>query len=93
MPHLISTAYTTGEVQPDNFEVTIDSYAMVESTPQTLGDSSVRLYFDLAGYNETTHTYSIIALDGVLESDPATGSFDLERTLMTVPFSGSVWIR
>ena len=84
MPHLVSTAYTTGETQPDTFEVTIDEDDMVESTAQTLSDDSVRLYFDLASYTVgVAHTYSIVALDGANESDAATGSFTISpwRTL------------
>ena len=77
MPHLISTAYTIGEVQPDTFEVTLDAHATIESTPQTLEDSSVRLYFDLADYEVTTHTYSIVAVNGILDSAAATGSFTI----------------
>ena len=78
MPHLISTAYTTDETQPDTFEVTIDEDAMVESTPQTLGDGSVRLYFDLATYEVTTHTYSIVAVSTLYgDSAAATGEFTI----------------
>ena len=78
MPHLISTAYTTAEEQPESFEVTIDVAAPVTSTAQTLGDGSVRLYFDLATYTvSVSHDYSIIATHGVFESAPVTGSFTI----------------
>ena len=50
VPHLVSTANTTGETRPDTFEVTIDEDDMVKSTAKTLSDDSVRLYFDLASY-------------------------------------------
>ena len=77
MPHLVCTPYTAEEEQPDTFEVTIDEDEAVESPAQEVGDT-VRLYFDLADYTVgVEHTYSIIAVQGVLESDPAEGSFTI----------------
>ena len=78
MPHLVSTAYTRAETQPDSFGVTIDLSAEVISTAQTVDVTSVRLYYDISTLSVgVSHTYSIVAIEGVTESDAATGSFTI----------------
>ena len=78
MPHLVCTPYTSEEEQPDTFEVTIDEDEMIESPAQTVG-YTVRLYYDLSPYSVgVEHTYSIVAVQGILDSAPATGGFTLD---------------
>jgi len=78
MPHLVSSTTDAEDTQPDTYEVTIDSDAMVESTPQDMGGGTCRLYFDLATYEVTTHTYSIVAVSTLYgDSAAATGSFTI----------------
>ncbi len=81
MPHLVCVPYAVGSEQPTEFWVTIDSCTPSTSAIQTLGDGSVRLYYDLIGTRVgVTHTASVIAVQddpiyGEEQSSPGTGSF------------------
>ena len=95
MPHLVCTPYTTEEEQPDWFEVIIDDETMVESSAQTLGDSSVRLYYSLFQYPvNIQHSYSVIAVQddpvlGEQKSSAAIGNFTIILQVL-VPSPGGV---
>ena len=83
MPHLISAAYTTDEVQPTEFEVTIDDGEPEVSEVQTLEDDSVRLYYDVVALEVgVSHTASIVAITedailGDLRSDATEFEFTI----------------
>ncbi len=62
--------------QPSDFVISESGKPDVVVTPQTLGDNSVRLYYDVAGYSVGNHNLSVKArkdwgVYGVKESAPA----------------------
>ena len=90
MPYLVCDPYSTDEIQPDDFEVVIDSEDPIISSPEVLEDDSVRLYYDLSGVSKAVlHKVFVVAIKddaiyGELYSDPAEYEFGFEVPERTI---------
>lgn len=66
MPKLVSDP-VLAESAPDKYVITMDG-ASVDSSPEVLGDGSVRLAHDLSGVTPGPHTGDVKAVNGWGES-------------------------
>ena len=59
-PFVVSDAYPPASVQPDNFKVTVDGGAVINSTPQTVPEG-VRFHHDIGSVTVGNHAMTVKA--------------------------------
>ena len=90
-PFIVCDPYPTTGIQPNEFEFVMDAQSPVYPVPETLGDGSVRLKYDVGGVSVGQHSVLVKACI----NDPVWGRlcsiaspFDFTRPQAAAPLSG-----
>lgn len=60
-PFVVCSPYVTTVIQPDEFELIIDTGTAFRVIPETLTDGSKRLHYDVGSVTVGTHTINVKA--------------------------------
>lgn len=75
MPYVVCDAIPTSGVQPTKYILTMDGAPSFEVDPQTLGDSSKRLHYDVTSVSVGTHNMTVAAKNEWGSSTPTPFTF------------------
>ena len=75
MPYVVCNPILTTGVQPTKYVLTIDGGTSFEVDPETLGDNSKRLHYDVTSVSVGTHNMTVSAKNEWGVSSPVPFSF------------------
>ena len=83
MPYVVCDPILTTGIQPTKYVLTIDGGASFEVDPQTLGDGSKRLRYDVTAVTTGTHNMTVAAKN--LWGQSSTTPFSFTKSVPTAP--------
>jgi hypothetical protein len=83
MPYVVSASIPSSGIQPSKYVLTLDAGTAFEVDPQTLGDASMRLHYDVSTVASGNHRITVAAKNiwGVSTAVP----FDFAKSVPATP--------